>query len=198
MCYCSSQKVLGRVLRTFDELSPKDERRMAETTETLAIELGKSERQVLNYKKAVEKHLGFPITTQQGKQHFYKPDYVHLVRAYAKGEPLPEVVRQVEVMPPPRITQIQDGAGQGGEIILATRTLTAPSPLEVHPLRLIDVNTQAVETATDLNQTCLQTFQDQVRAQVLGEARAFGEELKAEVKQTVTRATAEAYQELVS
>lgn len=172
---------------------------MAETTETLAIELTKSERQVLNYKKAVEKHLGFPITTQQGKQHFYKPDYVHLVRMYAKGEPLPEITRQVEVMPPLQSPLMpQDTAGQGGEIILATRTLTAPPPLEVLPLRLAEVDTQAIEAATTLNQAHLQTFKDQVRAQILGDARAFGEELKAEVKQSVSRATAEAYQELVS
>jgi hypothetical protein len=172
---------------------------MAETTETLAIELGKSERQVLNYKRAVERHLGFSITTQQGKQHFYKPDYVHLVRVYAKGEPLPEVQRQAEVMPPLQSPMLSQGAAeQRGELILATRTLIAPPPLEVHPLQLHEVDTHEVEAATRQNQAHLQKFKDQVRAQVLCDARAFGEELGAEIKQTITRATAEAYQQLVS
>ena len=166
---------------------------MAETTETLAIELGKSERQILNYKKAVEKHLGFPITTQQGKQHFYQPQYVHLVRTYAKGEALPVVVSQVEVMPTSRHNTIE----QEGEIVLSTRKLTALPPLQVQPLHLLDVNTSFLDAETGNNQALLRTFQAHIRAQILGEAQSFGEELKAEVKQAVSRAVAEGYQELI-
>jgi hypothetical protein len=73
---------------------------MAETTATLALELGKSERQVLNYKKAVEKHLGFSVTTKQGKQHFYNPQFVDLIRVYAKRQPLPKVPSPITLSPP--------------------------------------------------------------------------------------------------
>jgi hypothetical protein len=173
---------------------------MAETTETLAIELRKSERQVLNYKRAVEKHLGFPITTQQGKQHFYKPQYAHLVRIYAKGEPLPEVAQEFEVIPSTSTvvptTAFSETEEQGG-IVLATRKLAAPDPMQVKPLHLLEVDTEAIDAQTKRNQTLLGTFKQHLRAQVLGEAAVFGEELKAEVKHSLTRATAEAYQELL-
>lgn len=169
---------------------------MSETTETLARELGKSERQMLNYKKAVEKHLGFTITVQQGKQYFYKPQYVHLVRMYAKGEPLPQVEQGVNVVPAASAI-LPDGTGQGGEIVLSTRRLAAPEPMQTLPLRLVEVDTHAIDAQTVHNQTLLHTFKAHVRAQVLGEAAVFGEELKAEVKHTITRASAEAYQELL-
>lgn len=172
---------------------------MAETTETLAIELSKSERQILNYKKAVEKHCGFLITVQQGKQHFYKPQYVHLVRTYAKGEPLPQVAQEVEVIPSASAapTVSSNAEEQVGEIVLSTRKLAAPEPMQVQPLRLVEVDTRAIDAQTVHNQTLLHTFKAHVRAQVLGEAAVFGEELKAEVKHTITRASAEAYQELL-
>ncbi len=173
---------------------------MAETTETLAIELSKSERQILNYKKAVEKHCGFLITVQQGKQHFYKPQYVHLVRTYAKGEPLPQVAQEVEVTPSasagsPLVSS--NAEEQVREIVLSTRKLAAPEPMQVQPLHLVEVDTHAIDAQTINNQTLLHTFKAHVRAQVLGEAAVFGEELKAEVKHTITRASAEAYQELL-
>jgi hypothetical protein len=167
---------------------------MAETTETLAQELGKSERQILNYKRAVEKHLGFSITTQQGKRHFYKPHYVHLVRLYAKGEPLPQVAQEVEVLPTASLTE---RAGEGADLVLSTRKLAAPEPLQVRPLHLMEVDTTAIDAQTTHNQTVLGIVKQHLRAQVLGEAAVFGEELKAEVKHTLTRATAEAYQELL-
>jgi hypothetical protein len=59
------------LLGTFLEISSKECGSMAETTETIAADLGKSPRQVINYKKAVERHIGGVITFQQGKQHFY-------------------------------------------------------------------------------------------------------------------------------
>jgi hypothetical protein len=169
---------------------------MAETTETLAIELSKSERQILNYKKAVEKHCGFLITVQQGKQYFYKPQYVQLVRMYAKGEPLPEVTREVEAIPTAHSVSDKRGR-EGAEIMLSTRKLAVPEPMQVRPLHLIEVDTAEMDTQTTHNQALLSTFKQHLRAQVLGEAAVFGEELKAQVKHTLTRATAEAYQELL-
>ena len=62
---------------------------MAETTKTLAKELRCSERQVINYKAAVETHCGFTITRRQGKRHYFLDEYVDLVRKYATSEPLP-------------------------------------------------------------------------------------------------------------
>ena len=96
---------------------------MAETSKTLAIELKCSERQVLNYKVAVETHLGFSITRRQGKKHFYLDEYVDLVRKYSRGEPLPPFVAppsvnnepfasSIEVLPPehPNLS-VKKGAG---------------------------------------------------------------------------------------
>ena len=99
---------------------------MAETTETIAADLGKSPRQVINYKKAVERHIGGVITFQQGKQHFYREEYVHLIRLYAKGEPLPIVHRQVEVLPPMQAEPPQPNRQPPGELMLMTRKLIAP------------------------------------------------------------------------
>ena len=80
---------------------------MPETTKTLASELQCSERQVNNYKAAVEAHCGFQITRRQGKRHYYMDEYVDLVRKYAKGESLPPFnippateTSPVEVLPP--------------------------------------------------------------------------------------------------
>jgi hypothetical protein len=123
---------------------------MAETTEPLAFELGKSERQVLNYKRSVEKHCGFPTTFQQGKQHFYRPQYVHLVRVYAKGEPLPEVAREVEVIHTEVLTS-GERAEEGAELVLSTRKLAATEPLQVRPLHLIDVDAGAIDAQTTHN-----------------------------------------------
>jgi hypothetical protein len=155
----------------------------------------------LNYKKAVEKHYGFLITVQQGKQYFYKPQYVQLVRMYAKGEPLPEVTREVEVIPTAHSVS-DKREREGAEIVLSTRKLSTrklavPEPMQVRPLHLVEVDTAAMDTQTTHNQALLSTFKQHIRAQVLGEAAVFGEELKAQVKHTLTRATAEAYQELL-
>lgn len=170
---------------------------MAETTETIAAELGKSPRQVINYKKAVERHIGGVITFQQGKQHFYREEYVHLIRLYAKGEPLPIVHRQVEVLPPMQAEPPQPNKPPG-ELMLMTRKLTAPAPVAPVPLTVHAIDSHELDVQSDRNQAMQGTFRDQIRAEVLGQAHSFAAELKAEVKQTITRGVAEAYREIIA
>jgi len=73
------------------------------TTADMAKELGRSTRQVLNYKESVENYLGGAITTRQGKQHFYISEYTDLLRKVSQNEALPEELRgilvQVEQVP---------------------------------------------------------------------------------------------------
>jgi hypothetical protein len=74
---------------------------MTHTTESLARELNVSERQVLNYKKTVEAHLGFAITYRQGRNHFYIEKYVPLLRRVQIGQPLLEAPIEVLAPEPP-------------------------------------------------------------------------------------------------
>lgn len=74
---------------------------MANTTESLAQELNVSERQVLNYKKTVEAHLGFAITYRQGRNHFYIKEYVPLLQRVQMGQPLPEALIEAIPLEPP-------------------------------------------------------------------------------------------------
>ena len=171
---------------------------MAETTETIAADLGKSPRQVINYKKAVERHIGGVITFQQGKQYFYREEYVHLIRLYAKGEPLPIVHRQVEILPPMPEEPPQPNSQPPGELMLMTRKLTAPTPVAPVPLTVHAIDSHELDAQSDRNQALQCTFRDQIRAEVLGQARSFAAELKAEVKQTITRGVAEAYREIIA
>lgn len=83
---------------------------MAHTTESLARELNVSERQVLNYKKTVEAHLGFAITYRQGRNHFYVEKYVPFLRRVQMGQPLPEA--PIEVLLPEPLTM------KGGRVLL--------------------------------------------------------------------------------
>lgn len=167
---------------------------MAHTTKSLATELDVSERQVLNYKKTVETHLGCAITFQKGRSFFYFDEYVPFLRMVQEGQPLPEVQRdapiEVETLEPPQLG--------GGQLILRTLTVDAPEPIETVPLTLTRLDTRAIDAQTRHNQTQQGTLKDQIRASVLNEAAAFGQELRAEVKQVITREVAEAYRDVAA
>ena len=167
---------------------------MPETTKSLAAEFGVSQRQVLYYKEAVESHIGCPMTFQQGKQHYYKEEYVHLVRMYARGEVLPHLEREalVEVLPP------EAPVIGGGQMTIATRQIEAAAPISPVPLTLTRLDTRAIEAQTTYNRRQQGTFKDQIRAVVLNDAETFAEELKVEVKQTITRGLAEAYRDVAA
>ncbi len=70
---------------------------MAHTTKSLATELGVSERQVLNYKRSVETHLGCAITYQRGRSFFYFEEYVSFLQMVQNGKPLPHVQRDAPI-----------------------------------------------------------------------------------------------------
>lgn len=166
---------------------------MAHTTETLAADLKVTERQVLNYKKAVESHLGIEITYRQGRNFFYFEEYVPFLRLVQKGQGLPEVEREPEI----EIIEPESPVIGGGQLLLRTRVIDAPEPIASVPLELTRIDSRAIDAQTHHNQQQQETLMQQIRASVLNEAEAFGEELKAEVKQTVSRAVAEGYQDLL-
>lgn len=84
-----------------------------------------------------------------------------------------------------------------GAVVYQTRKMQAPDELEIVPVTIYQIDPSLVDAQTLRNQQLMGTLQKQLRAKVLGEAIAFVGELKAEVKQTITRGVAEAYQEVI-
>jgi hypothetical protein len=167
---------------------------MAKTTESLAQALGVSDRQVINYKKAVEAHFGFPITYRRGRTHFYFEEFLPFLEMVKNGQPLPHIEREalVEVLPP------EAPVIGGGQMTIATRSIEAAAPIAPVPLTLTRLDTRAIEAQTTHNRRQQGTFKDQIRAVVLNDAETFAEELKVEVKQTITRGLAEAYRDVAA
>lgn len=164
---------------------------MPQTTADLALELSVSERQVINYKTAVEAHLQRAITFRQGKQHFYHDRYLPLLRLYAEGKPLPPVEEQLNPFPPLEEPVLE------GAIVLTEKCLPAPTPLAAIPVEVLSVDTSAVDAQTDRNLVLTDQFKSAIKSQVMAEARAFGQELKAQVKHTVIQEVAKAYREVI-
>jgi hypothetical protein len=167
---------------------------MVQTTESLAKVLNVSERQVLNYKKTVEAHLGFLITYRQGRNHYYFEEYIPFLRMVQNGQYLPQVSRELPIAvidpEPPQVG--------GGQLIIRTQAINAPEPLEAVPLTLTRLDSRAIDAQTQHNQMQQGTLKEQIRAGVLNEAETFAEELKAEVKQVITRGVAEAYRDVAA
>jgi hypothetical protein len=184
----ASRKCSGKI----SEVSRKSP--MAKTTESLARELNVSDRQVINYKKAVEAHLGFPITYRQGRTHFYFEEFLPFLEMVKNGQPLPQIEREalVEVLPP------EPPVIGGGQMTISTRQIAAAEPITAVPLTLTRLDTRAIEAQTTHNRLQQGTFKDQIRAVVLNDAETFAEELKVEVKQTITRGVAEAYRDVAA
>ena len=84
-----------------------------------------------------------------------------------------------------------------GAVVYQTRKMQAPEELEVIPLTVYQIDPSLVDAQTLRNRQVMGTLQKQLREKVLGEALVFVGELKAEVKQTITRGVAEAYQEVI-
>ncbi len=172
------------------------------TSKELAAELRVSERQILNYKTAVEEHIGKSITYRQGKQHYYRDQYLALVRMYASGEPLPEIQEETAIQPVNPFDANNNGdeergSGRLSSLVLRSEVLPAPMPLEEVEVCIRSVDVSAFETATDRNFGLTETFKHHIEHQVLADATAFGRELAAKVKHVVSKEVAQAYREVI-
>lgn len=171
------------------------------TTKELAAEMQVSERQVLNYKDAVEAHIGKVITYRQGKQHYYRDQYLPLIRMYANNEPLPEIQEETAIQPVNPFDANDNGEERGSgrisSLVLRSEVLPAPMPLEEVEVCIRTVDVTAFEVATDRNFGLTDKFKTHIEHQVLADATAFGRELAAKVKHVVSKEVAQAYREVI-
>lgn len=172
---------------------------MPVTSKDLAAELQVSERQILNYKNAVESHIGKGITYRQGKQFYYRDQYLPLIRMYAAGEPLPEIQEEQAFQPvnPFDANDDERGTGRNSALVLRAEVLPAPMPLEEVEVQIRSVDVSAVDAATDRNFGLTDKFKSHIEHQVLADATAFGRELAAKVKHVVSKEVAQAYREVI-
>lgn len=165
---------------------------MPQNTLDLAAEFSVSPRQVLNYKETVEKHVGQAITYRCGKRHYYHDRFIPLLRMVANGEPLPQTQEHVSITENP--FRWEEPAHQ---IVLHTEKLAAPMPVSSVDFEISSVDTTAIDTVTEKNLTIVDQFKSAIESQVLGDARAFGAELGAKVRNVISKEVALAYREVI-
>lgn len=164
---------------------------MPQTTNDLAVEYGVTPRQVLNYKEAVERHTGQSITYKQGRAVYYRDEFLPLLRMVAKGETLPRIEQEISHFDNPFKFEEESA------MVLHTSKLAAPIPISAIPFQVQSVDCSAINQVTDRNFDIVDRFKGAIESQVLGEARSFGVELGAKVRNIISREVATAYRDII-
>lgn len=165
---------------------------MPQTTNDLAVEYGVTPRQVLNYKEAVERHTGRSITFKQGRAVYYRDEFLPLLRMVAKGEALPRIEQEFSENENPFKWDEDEHS-----MILHTAKIAEPIAVATVPIAIQSVDCSAINQVTDRNFDIVDRFKGAIESQILGEARSFGAELGAKVRNIISREVATAYRDII-
>lgn len=165
---------------------------MPQNTNDLAVEFGVTPRQILNYKDAVERHVGQSITYKQGRAVYYRDEFLPLLRSVARSEPLPRIEQEISHFDNP--FKFDDGESA---MVLHTSKLAAPMPITAISVQVQSVDCSAINQVTDRNFDIVHRFKGAIESQVLGEAQSFGAELGAKVRNIISREVATAYRDVI-